>query len=67
MICELIIEGQRQGTVRRGDPSQMYYLLANASQVFTTPFEFKSLTGRNVFDSQEVESRINMLVGFFIV
>lgn len=67
MVKALLLEGQRDGQVRMGDTDQLYYLLANSSQVYTTPYEYKRLTGKDVFDPQEVENRVSVLLDIFII
>ena len=67
MVKALLLQGQRDGDIRMGDTDQLYYLLANSSQVYTTPYEYKRLTGKDVFDPQEVENRVSLLLDIFII
>jgi TetR/AcrR family transcriptional regulator len=54
-VRDLIRRGQSEGSVRQCDPARLYYLIIAAGGTpFTLRTEYKSLTGRDVFDEAEI-------------
>ena len=55
MVRDLIRRGQAEGTVRICDPARLYFhILGAAGTPYTTAFEYKALTGRDVFSAAEI-------------
>lgn len=67
IVRKIIDDGQKLGQIVQGDPDHIYYLLANSSQIYTTPYEFRELTGKDAFSKEEIEKRISLLTDLLIV
>jgi TetR/AcrR family transcriptional regulator len=61
-VRDLIRLGQIEGEVRDGDPVRLYYLIISAGAApFTLSWEYRALTGRDVFSEAEVYQTIGFI------
>ena len=61
-VRDLIRLGQIEGEVRDGDPVRLYYLIISAGAApFTLSWEYRTLTGRDVFSEAEVYQTIGFI------
>lgn len=61
-VRDLIRLGQIEGTVREGDPARLYYHIISAGAApFTLSWEYKALTGRDVFSEAEIYQTIGFI------
>jgi len=62
MVCDLIRLGQIEGSVRDGDPTRLYYHIIGAGAApFTLSWEYRALTGRDVFSEAEIYQTIGFI------
>lgn len=55
VITDLILRAQKEGAVREGDPSRLYYFIIGSSGFpFSVNREYELLTGRDVFSAAEI-------------
>lgn len=55
VVCDLISRGQREGFVRAGDPSRLFYLVVGAGGLpYRVDNEYLALTGRNPRSEAEI-------------
>jgi hypothetical protein len=61
-MVELIKEAQRDGAVRRVDPSRLRYAILSMGAVpFAIAAEFQATTGHDPFDREEVQRTIDFI------
>ena len=67
-ICKLIRKGQKNGSVRKGDPARLYYaVIGLGGTLFSVSAEFQLLTDRDVFADREVRKTIEQILEFLFV
>lgn len=67
-VCKMIRKGQKEGTVRNGDPARLYYaVIGLAGTLFSVSAEYEELTGRDVFSAQEVRKTKDFIYEFLFI
>jgi AcrR family transcriptional regulator len=68
VIVKLIVEGQKDGTVRKANPARLRYaIIAFAAVPFSMSAEYQYLTKRNPFSSDEIENTIALIEKFVFI
>jgi len=67
-ICQLILEAQRTGAVRPGNPGRLRYAIISIAAVpFAVAAEYEYLTHRNPFTQNEIERTIELIEALVFV
>ncbi|AMK26528.1 TetR/AcrR family transcriptional regulator (plasmid) [Sphingobium sp. SJ10-10] len=62
LLCELIAEGQREGSVHAGDPGRLRYaIIALATVPSAVAGEYEYLTGKNPVSPIEIQSSVDFI------
>jgi len=68
VIVKLIVEGQKDGRVRKANPARLRYaIIAFAAVPFSMSAEYQYLTKRNPFSPDEIESTIALIEKFVFI
>lgn len=63
LVTSCIRRAQKDGAVRKGDPARLYYhIIGAAGTPFTLYSEYKLLTGRDVFSSEETTKTTQFII-----
>jgi TetR/AcrR family transcriptional regulator len=67
-MVKLIVEGQKEGRVRKANPARLRYaIIAFAAVPFSVSAEYQYLTKRNPFSSDEIDHAIALINKFVFV
>jgi TetR/AcrR family transcriptional regulator len=62
MVCELILEGQREGQVVEGEPARIRFaMIAMAAVPFSVSAEYQYLTKKSPFNGKEIDATIELI------